>query len=177
MQKDWPHAPLHCLDEGGVYMVTSGTLHKKYLFRGPERLDLLESALLRLARHYGWQLEVWAMFSNHYHFIGRPDGTATTLRKFLRHPHADTAREVNRLDEQQSRQVWHNYWESCLTFERSYLARLNYVHQNAVRHGLVAVANQYGWCSAVWFEREAVPAMVKTVYGFKTDQINVPDDF
>jgi putative transposase len=73
MQKDWPHAPLHCLDEGGVYMVTSGTLHKKYLFRGPERLDLLESALLRLARHYGWQLEAWAMFSNHYHFIGRPD--------------------------------------------------------------------------------------------------------
>jgi hypothetical protein len=58
------------------------------------------------------------MFSNHYHFIGRPDGTATTLRKFLRHLHADTAREVNRLDEQQSRQVWHNYWESCLTFER-----------------------------------------------------------
>jgi hypothetical protein len=47
-----------------------------------------------------------------------PTGTATTLRKFLRHLHADTAREVNRLDEQQSRQVWHNYWESCLTFER-----------------------------------------------------------
>ena len=61
--------------------------------------------------------------------------------------------------------------------ERSYLARLNYVHQNAVRHGLVVVANQYAWCSAAWFEGEATPAMVKTLYGFKTDQINVPDDF
>jgi putative transposase len=162
MQKDWPHAPLHRLDEGGVYMVTSGTLRKQHLFGGPEGLDLLESALLRLARHYGWQLEAWAMFSNHYHFIGRPDGAA---------------REVNRLDEQQGRQVWHNYWESHLTFERSYLARLNYVHQNAVHHGLVAVANQYVWCSAAWFEREAAPAMVKTIYGFKTGQINVPDDF
>ena len=177
MQKDWPHAPLHRLDEAGVYMVTSGTLRKQHLFGGPEGLDFLESALLRLAKHYGWQLEAWAMFSNHYHFIGRPDGSATTLRKFLSHLHADTAREVNRLDEQQGRQVWHNYWESHLTFERSYLARLNYVHQNAVHHGLVAVANQYAWCSAAWFEREAAPAMVKTIYGFKTDQINVPDDF
>ena len=35
---------------------------------------------------------------------------------------------------------------------KSYLARLNYVHQNPVKHGLVRVANQYRWCSAAWLE-------------------------
>jgi len=54
---------------------------------------------------------------------------------------------------------------------------LNYVLQNAVKHKLVAVANQYPWCSAAWFERTASPAMVKSIYRFKTDRINVPDDF
>jgi putative transposase len=64
-----------------------------------------------------------------------------------------------------------------LTYQRSYLARLNYVHQNAVKHGLVPVANQYPWCSAAWFEREASPAMVKAIYRFKVDQVKVYDDF
>jgi putative transposase len=51
------------------------------------------------------------------------------------------------------------------------------VHQNGVKHGLVGVASQYPWCSAAWFERVASAAQVKTVYGFKIDQLNIPDDF
>ena len=73
--------------------------------------------------------------------------------------------------------MWFNFWDTKLTYERSYLARLNYVHQNPVKHGLVAIANQYRWCSAAWFERTVSPAMVKTIYGFKTDKLNIHDDF
>ena len=63
------------------------------------------------------------------------------------------------------------------TYEKSYLARLNYVHQNPVKHGLVGVANQYPWCSAAWFERTASAAQVRTIYSFKTDQVSVTDDY
>jgi len=62
-------------------------------------------------------------------------------------------------------------------YEKSYLARLNYVHQNAVKHGLVSVANQYPWCSAAWFERTATRAQVRTIYSFKTDRVTVQDEF
>ena len=51
------------------------------------------------------------------------------------------------------------------------------MHGNAVRHGLVPVANQYRWCSAAWFERTATPALVKTIYALKTDRLSVRDDF
>ncbi len=91
--------------------------------------------------------------------------------------HSTTAREVNRLDATAGRKVWHNYWDTALTYEQSYLARLNYVHQNAVKHGLALVANQYPWCSAAWFGRTASPAQVRTIYSFKTDQIRIDDDF
>lgn len=80
-------------------------------------------------------------------------------------------------DAQPGRQVWHNFRDTQLTYKKSYLARLNYVHQNAVRHGLVSVASHYRWCSASWFERMATPAQVATIYSFKTDRINVHDDF
>jgi len=81
------------------------------------------------------------------------------------------------MDDMIGRSVWFNFWDTKLTYERSYLARLNYVHQNPVKHGLVNVANQYGWCSAAWFERTGTPAMVKTVYGFKIDKLNIADDY
>ena len=84
---------------------------------------------------------------------------------------------MNKFDGVLGRQVWFNFRDTRLTVQYSYLARLNYVHQNAVKHKLVAVANQYPWCSARWFERTATPAQIKTIYRLKTDQVNVPDDF
>jgi putative transposase len=175
--KDWPHAPIHRLSDVGVFMVTAGTYRKEHFFKGDDRLDLLESSLLRLAKQYGWQLEAWAVFSNHYHFVGRSPMKAESLKQFIAHLHADTAREVNKLDGTPSRKVWHNFWDTRLTFERSYLARLNYVHQNPGHHKLVPMANQYRWCSAAWFERTCPPATVKTIYSFKINQLKVPDDF
>jgi putative transposase len=75
------------------------------------------------------------------------------------------------------RQVWFNFRETRLTYEKSYLARLNYTHRNAVKHKLVPVANQYPWCSAAWFERTATAAQVKTIYGFKTDRAQICDEY
>ena len=152
-------------------------MYKQHFFHGEERLDLLEGKLLELARQYEWHPEAWAVFSNHYHFVAHSPPKADGLKNFLRELHAETATSINRLDGSAGRQVWFNYWETQLTYERSYFARLNYVHQNAVKHGLVPVANQYRWCSAAWFEKTATPAQVGTIYSFKIDRLRVLDDF
>ena len=162
-------------------MVTAGTYQKEAFFRESERLKPLHCGLLKYARKYGWRMEAWAVFPNHYHFVAHaPDDSedgAESLRGFLADFHQHAAAWVNRLDGARGRKVWHNFWETKLTYEKSLLARLNYVHQNAVKHGLVLAANQYPWCSAAWFERTATPAQVKTVYSFKTDRIRVIDDY
>ena len=140
-------------------------------------MDLLESTLLTLANEKGWQLEAWAVFSNHYHFVARSAADAQNLKKLVDHLHSETARELNKLVNKPGRVVWYNYWDTKLTYQKSYLARLNYVHQNPVKHGLVPVANQYRWCSAAWLERTATLATVRTIYSFKTDNVKVIDDF
>ena len=91
--------------------------------------------------------------------------------------HEKLAKWVNKLDAASGRKVWFNFRETRLTYEKSYLARLNYTHRNAVKHKLVAVANQYPWCSAAWFERTATAAQVKTIYGFKTDKVQIHDEY
>lgn len=176
----WPHAPLHQLAASGTYFVTASTYLKAHRFRGADRLAVLHRGLLKVAAGFRWHLEAWAVFSNHYHFVAHspPDQpTAESLPAMLSELHKKTALWVNRLDHAPGRQVWFNYRETRLTFQRSYLARLNYVHQNPVKHGLVRVASEYPWCSARWFERTASAAQVKKIYRFKVDQVRVEDEF
>ncbi len=174
----WPHAPTHRMGENGMFMVTAGTYRKAHHFRGEDRLDILQETLLRMACEFHWKLEAWAVFSNHYHFVAEAPARGNSgLSGMLGILHAETARRVNRLDGVKGRMVWHNYWETLLIYETSYLARLHYVHRNPVRHGLVPVAAQYRWCSAGWFERVGTPAQVRTVYSFPIDRINVPDEY
>jgi putative transposase len=176
----WPHAPVHQLSENGTYFVTAGTYLKAHNFRTPQRLEVLQRGLLTVTRDFCWELEAWAMFSNHYHFIAHSLsdlGNANSLSQMLGVLHTRTAGWINRLDKAPGRKVWHNYWDTRLTYQKSYLARLNYVHQNAVKHGLAPVANHYRWCSARWFEGVASPAMVRSIYRFKTDALSVRDNF
>ena len=69
--KDWPHAPIHRLDSSGIYMVTGATVHKTHFFTTAEKLTLVEEELLTLSKVHKWQLEAWAVFVNHYHFVAR----------------------------------------------------------------------------------------------------------
>jgi putative transposase len=175
----WPCTPLaRQPGESGAYFVTAGTYQKQHLFKECLRLDVLQRGLISVCAEFGWHLEAWCMFSNHYHFVAHsPKSDANTLSFMLRKLHSKLAIWVNKLDKTSGRRVWHRFWATRLTYEKSYLARLHYTHANAIHHGLVAVANHYPWCSAAWFERMAPPALVKTVYGMKTDAIRVIDDF
>lgn len=174
---DWPHAPVHRLGAGGAFIVTAAAYLKLHHFRGQERLSLLHDTLLDLASRYEWRLQAWAVFSNHYHIIALSPQDASTLSTTVNRLHTVTALAVNKMDGVRGRKVWHQYWDTWLTYERSYFARLRYVHQNPVHHGLVRVAEQYPWCSAAWFERTADRAFSRTINAFKIDNLDVLDDF
>jgi len=158
-------------------MVSAGTYLKRHHFSGKSRVGVLHRGLLSVAAEYGWRLEAWAVFSNHYHFIGHSPAQPETLSLMLGKLHGRTAKWINQLEESPGRKIWHNFRETRLTHEKSYLARLHYVHRNAVKHGLVLTPDAYPWCSAGWFERRATPAQVNTIYSFPTDRLQVFDEY
>ena len=87
----WPHAPVHALAVGGTFFVTGSTYQKLHHFRGAQRLGVLHRGLLKLALEFGWQLEAWAILSNHYHFVAHSpcnqntaESLSTLLREFTR---------------------------------------------------------------------------------------------
>lgn len=172
MKTDWPHAPVHRFDHAGTYFVTGSTLHRTLIYNDPAALDALQQLLFATARKHDCQLQAWSLFANHYHLIVQGGGA---VRQMLARFHVEAALEVNARDRTPRRRVWHQFWDTQLTFEASWLARLRYTQENAVHHGLVRLATEYRWCSAGWFERTASPGLVKTVQRMKIDRVNVVD--
>ncbi len=172
---DWPHAPAHRLGTSGAYIVTAGIYQKAFLLASNTRKNFFQELLFKTAKEFDWQLQAWAILANHYHLI--VVGPGKNLSAWIKKLHASAAKFINQEDQSPGRKVWHQYWETHLTFEKSYYARLRYVHQNPVRHGAALNATNYPWCSASWFEQKAERAFVKTVESFSLDHVQVEDDF
>jgi putative transposase len=175
--KFWPHAPVHQLCDQGAFIVTAGTFRKFNFLNSPARLDLVLETLMSCAHEFGWRLQAWAVMANHYHFVALSGSRPDNLRLLIGKVHMTTSKALNILDSSPGRKIWHQYWESRITFETSYLARLNYVNDNPVRHGAVDRAEDYRWCSAEWFMKTAKSSFLRTVKSFKTDRIRIYDDF
>lgn len=175
--KTWPHAPSKLVTSPGTYIVTASTINKEHFFRDDARIATLHDTLLEVALEQGWELLAWAVFSNHYHVVGISPNSENAPGRLCGKIHGLTAIKVNQMDGTPNRRVWYRSWQTMITFEKSLLARIAYVHTNAVKHGLVKNAKDYPWCSAAWFEREGDPAFVEMVRSFKTDRVNVIDDF
>ncbi len=178
--RDWPHAPPHRLLSAGVYFLTARTAERRDLLASDEMKDWFQEKLLELAQEFGWTLEAWAIFSNHYHLIAHSppeSGGGASLGELVRKLHSLTTKELNRRDNKPCRsRLWQNFRETHLTHQRSYLARLHYVHQNAVHHKLVRVGSDWKWCSAKAFKQAVSASWLKTITQFKYDAIAEADN-
>ncbi len=174
---EWPHAPAHRFTEKGAYIITGGTIGRFPFFNTAERLNEILGLLFACATEFHLALQAWVLLANHYHFIAFCSEDPESLGRMLKKFHAQIALMINRQDGITRRKVMYQFWDTHITYASSYWARINYVHNNPVHHGIVERASNYPWCSAAWFERTARPSLVKTVYRFKTDAISVIDDF
>jgi putative transposase len=175
--KVYPHNPPHYFVSNAMYMVTGAILHNQHLLIENNRKELVLQTLLERATQLGWDLQAWAILNNHYHFIAQAPESAITLRKLIQQLHSIAAIQINKWDQTPGKQVWFNYWDSCLTYEKSYLARLHYVHLNPVKHGLVDNAMNYPFCSYKWFVERGDETLKQQVFAQPIDRVKVLGDF
>lgn len=175
--KTYPHNPPHYFVSNAIYIVTGSILYNKHVLTSANHKSLVCEILFERAAHWGWKLEAWAILENHYHFIACAPENALTLEKLMRQFHSKSAVELNRLDKVLGRKVWFNYWDTCITHESSYYARLHYVHINPVKHGLAENAEDYPFCSYRWFLEKADNGFRNTVISQPIDKVDVFDDF
>lgn len=175
--KVYPHNPPHYFVPNAMYIVTGSVLYRKRLLFDDKRKALVLEILLERSAHWGWEMEAWAILDNHYHFISRSPEHPSTLEQLIRQFHSKTAVELNKLDNTSGRKVWHNYWDTCIKHETSYLARLHYVHVNPIKHRLVNNAEDYPFCSYRWFLEKTDGKFQNQVMNQPIDRVDIVDDF
>lgn len=175
--KTYLHAPPHYFVPNAMYMVTGSIVHKQPILQNDKHKEFFLQTLFEKATLFSWELEAWAVLHNHYHFIAQAPDNSTTLRKLLQQVHSITAIQFNRWNNASGRQVWQNYWDTCITYEKSYLARLRYVHENPVKHGFVDNAMDYPFCSYKWFIEKGDEELKERVFSQPIDKVNVFDSF
>src|SRR5437588_7880209 len=114
----WPHAPSKLVNAPGTYFVTASTYHKLKLFGTNEKLDYLHDFLLETCLEMGWRLQAWAVFPNHYHFLGFSPDVERAVEALTRKLHGKSAIELNKLDSEPGRKVWFRSWDTRITFEK-----------------------------------------------------------
>ncbi len=171
------HAPHHLWEPGKAYIITAGTVAKTHFMYTPQAKDAVLRSIRDTCRQSSWDLEAWAVLSNHYHFVARTSESSADVAALVSRIHQSSAKELNSQEGILGRRVWYQYWDTCLTFRGSYLARLRYVHFNPQRHGVCNDATGYAWCSARWLMEGVDSGFRATILSMPIERINVPDDF
>ncbi|OGV58497.1 MAG: hypothetical protein A2X45_17490 [Lentisphaerae bacterium GWF2_50_93] len=178
IQDTWHHSPPHVFKPDANYMITSGTYHKENIFNSPAKLKMLENIILDSLNDFSWTPIAWAVMSNHYHLIVRaPAEKEITISKICKTIHGKSSVQLNKVDNVSGRKVWFEFWDTCLTYENSYYARLKYVMNNPVHHGIVKTAEDYEFCSAGFFKFNADKQIRKRLESYSTEKLNINDNF
>ncbi|MBM3334302.1 transposase [Candidatus Sumerlaeota bacterium] len=175
--EQWVRSPARLFVPEATYFLTAATCGKEKYFHTAERLSFLLNELMVQAEVFGWQLQAWAVMQNHYHFVAVAMENPASLEQMIQELHSLTAEAVNAEDNTDGRGVWCKYEHACLRNEKSYLARLHFVHTNPVKHGLISAAEDYRWCSMRWFLSKADSRLRQTVLSSPCDRISVDADF
>jgi putative transposase len=145
--KTYQHNPPHLFRPNSVYMLTASTYQKENIIHIPERKRQLKDSLFKAAELHKWQVIAWVILHNHYHVLVESPENALNLAKFVASYHKFTSRMWNKADKTPGRQVWWNYWDTCIRSEKDYGNRLGYIFWNPVKHGLAQSVEEYPFSS------------------------------
>jgi len=130
------HHPPHVYLDDTWYMFTASVYRGHRLLQPRSHKELVRDQLKALVDEFKFTLAAWVILDNHYHILIRSHA-GTHLPQIVRRLHGRTSHDLNELDGAHGRQVWHNYWDTCIRGEIDFWTRFNYIHNNPVKHGYV----------------------------------------
>lgn len=146
------HHPPHLHIDNAWYIITASTLRHAPLLASDAAKAYFRDKLRELTEHYGITLRAWVLLDDHFHLLLYMQH-GEELPRFIARLHGATSRYINLHDGITGRQVWHNYWDSCIRGERDMWMRFNYIHYNPVKHGYVQSMAEWPFSSYGYYLR------------------------
>jgi putative transposase len=142
------HGPAHYENEVGTYLVTGTCFeHNPVIGLNPARMASFESELCKTIQPFSSQLYAWTILPNHYHLLV----CVPKLKPFLAgigQLHGGISYRWNGEEGCRGRQVWHRCAETAMKSDGHFWTTLNYILNNAVKHGYVDQWQDWPFCNA-----------------------------
>jgi REP element-mobilizing transposase RayT len=130
--------------------------HGSCVLRHPAMAAMMQRTLLHF-HGVRYELHAWVVMPNYVHALVQPIG-GWSLAKIVGSWKKHAASEVRRFQRRADPEIgvprghsplWHReYWDRYIRNEEHYRAALEYIHQNPVKAGLAAQAEDWPWSSA-----------------------------
>jgi len=145
------HGPPHYASPDGLYLLTAACYeHQPVIGLSSQRMGEFESELLKTCSAFASSIFAWVVLPNHYHLLLQSSELKALLAA-LGKLHGRTSYRWNGIEGLRGRKVWHRVAETAMKSERHFWATLNYVLNNAVRHGYVARWQDWPYSNAALY--------------------------
>jgi putative transposase len=177
--KKYLHNPPHLFVPNTKYFITARIYNKLHLLKTKESKKQLFNILGKGFLKRKWIIEDWVILNNHYHLMVDSGENSDELPDIIKEIHKFSALWIkkNVSDAKHINKIWHNYWDTCITYERSYFARLNYIWNNPVKHGYIERPEDWEFGSyRERFEREK-EYLARINKNYPSDKVKIYDDY
>lgn len=139
----WYIAAMHFApQETRTYMVTTVTVQRRRLFRVTPTAELLERTILDYRDQGRFLLHAYVIMPDHLHTLITPASDVSLEKAMQFIKGGFSFRLKSKLD------VWErSFNESQISTEEKFMSCMRYIHENPVRRGLVATAQEYRFSS------------------------------
>lgn len=146
------YRPPHIYLDDQWYFLTASVLNHRPILRPRQHKLCLRDYLRNLVIEYDFRFKAWVILDDHYHLLLRIR-LGRDLGRFFGRLHASTSKQFNIWDQTPGRQVWYNYWDTCIRNERDLWTHFNYAHYNPVKHGYVLHLTDWEFSSYHYYLR------------------------
>ncbi len=176
--KKYEHNPPHLFKSETTYFITASTLDKYSYLKTEDAKWTAFDYLKKSLNHFDWELEDWVILDNHIHLMVNSPENAETLSDVMTNFHRFTANWLSRKQiKKVGEKYFHNYWDTCITYEKSYFCRLNYIWYNPVKHGYVDSPEKWKFGSYYFRFKDDNDEMIKIFEKYPFDKLEIKDDF
>jgi putative transposase len=148
------HGPPHFASDSGLYLMTAACYeHRPIIGHSAQRMAEFEAELLTTSAAFAPSIFAWIVLPNHYHLLLQSTDLKALLAA-LGQLHGRTSHRWNGFDGTRGRKVWYRAVETAMKSERHFWATLNYVLNNAVRHGYVERWQDWPYSNAAAYLEE-----------------------
>jgi len=176
--KKYQHNPPHLFIPNAKYFVTSSTLGKYPYLRSDDAKWATLHYLKKSLEYFNWELEDWVILDNHIHIMINAPEDSTTLSQLFKNFHRFTANWLSKHNIRKVREKYfHNFWDTCITYENSYFSRLHYIWYNPVKHNYVDSPEKWEFGSYYFRYKEEMKEMNKIIESYPIYRLKIEDDF